>query len=62
MKRRTLYIPEPTGAGITRLRKVELPPTGIDALPELVARIEQHVTRLEKRYGLPSPTPRRPRQ
>jgi hypothetical protein len=62
MKRRVLYIPEPTGAGIVRLRKVEVPATGLDAIPELAARIEQQLRRLEKRYGLPSPTPRRTRQ
>jgi len=64
-RRRVTYIPERTGAGIVRLRKVELPATGIGAIPEMLAemlaRVDRQLTRLEQRRLARRPAPRAPR-
>jgi hypothetical protein len=46
------------------IREVELPATGPEALPEMLAKLDQQLARLERRYGLtpPAPHPRGPRQ
>ena len=69
-RRRVTYIPERTGAGIVRLRKVELPATGVDGLREIARHLDQvipsldrRLAALEQRYGArrrPAP-PRAPR-